>query len=118
MKRLPELVFEKSKEGKTGYSFSETDLPGDLIVLDRELCREDIADFPQLSEVEIVRHYTNLSHLNPSVDSGYSPLGSCTMKYNPKINAKVACFEEFSAHPYSPLELVQGNLEIIKALQE
>jgi len=65
-----------------------------------------------------VRHYTNLSHLNHSVDSGYYPLGSCTMKYNPKINDKIAGFEEFSAHPYSPLKVVQGNLEIIKTLEE
>ena len=118
MNKLPELIFNKSREGKIGYSFSETEFPDDLIALDREHLRDDIADFPQLSEVEIVRHYTNLSHLNHSVDSGFYPLGSCTMKYNPKINEKIAAFEEFSAHPYSPLKLVQGNLEIMKTLEQ
>lgn len=118
MNKLPELIFNKSREGKIGYSFSDTDLSDDLIALDQAYLRNDIEDFPQLSEVEIVRHYTNLSHLNHSVDSGFYPLGSCTMKYNPRINEKIAGFEEFSAHPYSPLKLVQGNLEIIKNLEE
>ena len=102
MNKLPELIFNTSREGKTGYSFSETEFSDDLTALDQEHRRENIEDFPQLSEVEIVRHYTNLSHLNHSVDSGFYPLGSCTMKYNPKINEKIASFEEFSAHPYSP----------------
>ena len=118
MNKLPELIFNTSREGKTGYSFSETEFSDDLTALDQEHRRENIEDFPQLSEVEIVRHYTNLSHLNHSVDSGFYPLGSCTMKYNPKINEKIASFEEFSAHPYSPLKRVQGNLEIIKTLEE
>lgn len=118
MNKLPELIFNKSRDGKIGYSFSGTELPDDLMALDPELRRTDIEDFPQLSEVEIVRHYTNLSHLNHSVDSGFYPLGSCTMKYNPKINEKVAGFPEFSAHPYSPLKLVQGNLEVMKSLEE
>ena len=93
MKKLPELIFNKSREGKIGYSFSETEFADDMMALDREHLREDIADFPQLSEVEIVRHYTNLSHLNHSVDSGFYPLGSCTMKYNPRINEKIAGFD-------------------------
>ncbi len=118
MSKLPELIFNISREGKIGYSFSETEFSDDLMALDQEHRRENIEDFPQLSEVEIVRHYTNLSHLNHSVDSGFYPLGSCTMKYNPKINEKIASFEEFSAHPYSPLKVVQGNLEIIKTLEE
>jgi glycine dehydrogenase subunit 2 len=118
MNKLPELIFDKSKEGKTGYSFSGTEFPDDLLALDPGLRREDIGDFPRLSEVEIVRHYTNLSHLNYSVDSGFYPLGSCTMKYNPKVNETIAGFPEFSAHPYSPLGLVQGNLEVMKTLEE
>ncbi|NIM11761.1 MAG: aminotransferase class V-fold PLP-dependent enzyme [Candidatus Aminicenantes bacterium] len=118
MNRLPELIFDKSKDGKIGYSFSGTEFSDDLIALDPEQRRTDIEDFPQLSEVEIVRHYTNLSHLNHSVDSGFYPLGSCTMKYNPKINERIAELQEFSAHPYSPLKLVQGNLEVMKTLEE
>ena len=118
MTGLPELIFEKSKEGKIGYSFSKSDLPDELIKIERNKLRKEITDFPQLSEVEIVRHFTNLSHLNHSVDSGFYPLGSCTMKYNPKINDLVAGFSEFSAHPYSPHQLVQGNLEIIHRLED
>jgi glycine dehydrogenase subunit 2 len=118
MNKLPELIFNKSREGKIGYSFSDTEMPEDLIAVESAYMREDIEDFPQLSEVEIVRHYTNLSHLNHSVDSGFYPLGSCTMKYNPRLNETIASMEALSAHPYSPLKLVQGNLEIIKTLEE
>jgi glycine dehydrogenase subunit 2 len=118
MKNLPELMFNKSRDGKIGYSYSKTELKDDLIALDPENTREDIEEFPQLSEVEIVRHYTNLSQLNHCVDSGFYPLGSCTMKYNPKVNELVAGFEGFSAHPYAPLSLVQGNLEVIKTLED
>jgi len=118
MNKLPELIFEKSRKGKIGYSFSKTELSDDLISTDEKNLRREIKDFPELSEVEIVRHYTNLAHLNHSVDSGFYPLGSCTMKYNPKINEKIASFQELSAHPYSPHKFVQGNLGIIKTLQE
>ncbi len=118
MKKLPSLIFDSSREGKTGYSFSRPEFAPGLTAIDQDKIREDIQDFPQLSEVEIVRHYTNLAHLNHSVDSGFYPLGSCTMKYNPKINEKIAGFEELSAHPYAPQHLVQGNLEIIKTLEE
>lgn len=118
MNPLPELLFDKSREGKIGYSYSACEFGDDLCAIDASHLREDIPNFPQLSEVEIVRHYTNLSHLNHSVDSGFYPLGSCTMKYNPKVNEKIAGLEELSAHPYAPLKLVQGNLEIIKTMEE
>jgi len=118
MNRLPELIFDISREGKVGYAISGTEFSDDLSAIDPDRRRDGLEDFPQLSEVEIVRHYTNLSQLNHSVDSGFYPLGSCTMKYNPKINEKIAGFEALSAHPYSPHELVQGNLEIIKTLEE
>jgi glycine dehydrogenase subunit 2 len=118
MNELPDLIFNKSREGKIGYSFSGCQFSDDLLAIDRSKLRQDIADFPQLSEVEVVRHYTNLAHLNHSVDSGFYPLGSCTMKYNPKINEKIADIESLSAHPYAPHSLVQGNLEIIAALEE
>lgn len=118
MNELPDLIFDRSREGKIGYSFSSCEFSDDLLAIDRSKLRADIADFPQLSEVEVVRHYTNLAHLNHSVDSGFYPLGSCTMKYNPKINEKIAGSESLSAHPYAPHSLVQGNLEIIAALEE
>jgi glycine dehydrogenase subunit 2 len=117
-KNLPELIFNKSKDGKTGYSYTTSQFSDELISIDQDKLRKDIKTFPQLSEVEIVRHYTNLSHLNHSVDSGFYPLGSCTMKYNPKINETIANSEDFNAHPYTPHTLVQGNLHMIKTLEE
>lgn len=118
LKVLPELIFEISSEGKVGYSFRDIDIPDDLIAIDKGKIRDDIEDFPELSEVDVVRHYTNVSKLNHSVDSGFYPLGSCTMKYNPKINEKIASLKGFNTHPYSPTDIVQGNLEIIKELEK
>ncbi len=119
MKReLPELIFNKSKDGKIGYSLNLEEFDDIEILIDKDKLRDDLKDFPQLSEVEIVRHYTALGDLNYSVDRGFYPLGSCTMKYNPKVNEKVASFEVFSTHPYSPFDLVQGNLEILKLTEE
>lgn len=81
--------------------------------------RKSIPNFPQLSEFEVVRHFTKLSQLNHSIDGGMYPLGSCTMKYNPRINEEVAAMPRFSAmHPYLPKENVQGTLEIMYLLQE
>jgi glycine dehydrogenase subunit 2 len=117
MDTLPKLVFDLSREGKIGCGLNEADVPADSAI-DAPLLRADIAGFPQLSEVEIVRHYMALGKLNYSVDAGFYPLGSCTMKYNPKINEKLAASEEFQAHPYAPHDLVQGNLEIMARLEE
>ncbi len=117
MNTLPKLIFELSREGKIGVGLNEADVPEEPAV-DPELLRRELADFPQLSEVEIVRHYMALAKLNYSVDAGFYPLGSCTMKYNPKINEKLAAAEELQAHPYAPHDLVQGNLEILARLEE
>ena len=79
--------------------------------------REPIGDFPEVSEMDVVRHFTRLSSWNYSIDAGMYPLGSCTMKYNPKINERVARLEGIAAtHPLAPELLVQGNLEILKTL--
>lgn len=118
MNSLPEVIFDISKSGKKGYSFSSSDFSDDTAILNSSQIREEISDFPELSEVDIVRHYTNLSKLNHSVDLGFYPLGSCTMKYNPKINEKVAQMEEFSAHPYTPHNYVQGNLSLIRETED
>ncbi|MCU0275762.1 MAG: aminomethyl-transferring glycine dehydrogenase subunit GcvPB [Acidobacteria bacterium] len=117
MSHLPKLIFELSREGKIGCGLNEADVPAEPAV-DAELRRGAIADFPQVSEVEIVRHYMALAKLNYSVDAGFYPLGSCTMKYNPKINERLAAAEELQAHPYAPHDLVQGNLEIMARLEE
>lgn len=118
MINIPQLIFEKSKKGKVGYSFSSSPSIDQSPMINQDKIRKEIKDFPQLSELEIVRHYTNLSTLNHSVDKGFYPLGSCTMKYNPKINEKIANMECLSAHPYTPVDLVQGNLEILYQLSD
>lgn len=113
------LIFELSGEGKRAFSLPELDVPPDEVMLENMATRDEIKGFPQVSEVEIVRHFTRLSRTNYCVDEGLYPLGSCTMKYNPKINEKIASLSGFtSAHPYAPLDLIQGNLEILKKTEE
>jgi len=86
------LIFELSSEGRTGYRFGETEIDSKNILntIPKNLLREDELNLPQVSEGQVVRHYTNLSNKNYGVDTGMYPLGSCTMKYNPKINEKMA----------------------------
>ena len=117
MIQLPKLIFEMSRNGKIGHGLGASKVPAEP-ALDSGQIRAEVADFPQVSEVEIVRHYMALARLNYSLDAGFYPLGSCTMKYNPKINEKLAAAEEFQAHPYAPHDLVQGNLELMARLEE
>ncbi|EUJ30830.1 aminomethyl-transferring glycine dehydrogenase subunit GcvPB [Listeria cornellensis] len=115
------LVFERSVPGRIGYSLPERDVPEvDLQSLfGTTYVRETPPALPELSELELMRHYTTLSNHNFGVDSGFYPLGSCTMKYNPKINEKVARFPGFAnIHPYQPEESVQGAMEMLYDLQE
>jgi glycine dehydrogenase subunit 2 len=110
------LLWEKGKAGRRGMSIPASDVP--QAELPREL-QGGGPDFPDLSEVDVVRHYTRLSQWNYGVDSGMYPLGSCTMKYNPKINEKVAATPELAAaHPMLADEQVQGNLQIMFELQQ
>ncbi|MBO3803658.1 MAG: aminomethyl-transferring glycine dehydrogenase subunit GcvPB [Candidatus Brockarchaeota archaeon] len=110
------LIFELSAEGREGASLPELDVPEqDLGIPETEL-RSEIP-LPEVSEVDVVRHYTALSRMNFGVDSGFYPLGSCTMKYNPKVNEVIAGLPGFkSAHPYQPEELSQGCLQVIYEL--
>ncbi len=113
------LIFELSAKGKRGFSFQKLDVPSKKEILKDIPVREEIEGFPEVSEVEIIRHFTRLSQTNHCVDIGFYPLGSCTMKYNPKINEKVASSPEFlSSHPLAPQELIQGNLEILKRTED
>jgi glycine dehydrogenase subunit 2 len=113
------LIFEISDKGKKAFALPKLDVPERKDVLAGIPVRNDIPDFPQVSEVEVVRHFTRLSQQNYCVDLGFYPLGSCTMKYNPKVNEKVAGFREFAlSHPLAPETTIQGNLEIIKVVED
>lgn len=114
------LIFERSKEGRTSYSLPNLDVPEiDLNAeLDDVYVRKTPPELPEVSELEIMRHYTGLSNRNYGVDSGFYPLGSCTMKYNPKINEDVARLGGFShIHPYQDPKTVQGAMEMLYDLQ-
>lgn len=113
------LIFELSGEGKRGFRFPALDVPVTKNLLNEVPTREKVDGFPQVSETEIVRHFTRLSQTNYCVDIGFYPLGSCTMKYNPKINEKVTAMASFNhSHPFVPLKFSQGNLEILKTTEE
>jgi len=109
------LLWEKGKKGRRGYSLPVRDVESSS--LSPELMGE-VPDFPDLSEVDIVRHYTRLSQWNFGVDAGMYPLGSCTMKYNPKINEKLAGLPGFcGSHPLLPDRFSQGLLEMMYELE-
>ncbi len=114
------LVFEKSSPGKRAYKLAPLDVPEvDPAALLGDLHREDTGMLPELSEIEIIRHFTRLSTWNYAIDLGMYPLGSCTMKYNPRVNELVARIEGLAeAHPYQPEELSQGSLEIVELLEK
>lgn len=115
------LIFERSREGRYAYSLPQSDIKTDSVesILDDKFIRKNKAEFPEVAELDLVRHYTELSNKNFGVDSGFYPLGSCTMKYNPKINEKVARIPGFAeSHPLQEEGQVQGSLEIVYSLQE
>ncbi len=123
MKYYDKLIFELSKEGRTGYSLGKNDWAPSASCIPSELKRAAAPALPQVSEIDVVRHYTNLSQMNFGVDTGFYPLGSCTMKYNPKINEEIASMKGFQGlHPLQPDSTVQGALEVYwnldKALAE
>lgn len=109
------LVFEISGAGKRGYLLPKMDVPERDDILKNIPSRIEIDGFPEVSEVEVVRHFTRLSQTNYCIDLGVYPLGSCTMKYNPKINEKLAATKEFLlSHPLSSEKWTQGSLGILK----
>ncbi|HUN86547.1 MAG TPA: aminomethyl-transferring glycine dehydrogenase subunit GcvPB [Terracidiphilus sp.] len=114
------LVFEKSSPGKKAYRLAPLDVPAvDAKALLGEAHRETPGLLPELSEIEIIRHFTRLSTWNYAIDLGMYPLGSCTMKYNPRVNEFVSRIEGLAeAHPYRPESLAQGALEIVDLLQK
>ncbi|HLO03253.1 MAG TPA: aminomethyl-transferring glycine dehydrogenase subunit GcvPB, partial [Symbiobacteriaceae bacterium] len=115
------LSFEKSTPGKRAIRFPAADVPE--IALDEaipaDLIRQTPAGLPELSEIEVVRHFTGLSRRNHGIDVDFYPLGSCTMKYNPKVNEQVARIPGIAGtHPLQPVETVQGNLELLYKLEQ
>jgi glycine dehydrogenase subunit 2 len=114
------LIFELSRPGRSAYSLPECDVPEekDDSLVPAAYLRKRPAELPEVYEVDVIRHYTALSRKNFGVDNGFYPLGSCTMKYNPKINEDVARFPGFAKiHPYQPEESMQGALELLYNLQ-
>ncbi len=114
------LIFERSSPGKKAYRLPELDVPEvDPAELLGEAARTDLGSMPEVSEIEIIRHFTRLSTWNYGVDTGLYPLGSCTMKYNARVNEYVARLEGLGgAHPYQPEKLSQGGLKILKLLSD
>jgi len=118
MSRPMETLFEASRAGRVGYALPPLDVPAvDCGEALQGACRENAPRLPEMAEVDVVRHFTGLSRRNYSVDEGFYPLGSCTMKYNPKINEAAARMPGFSRiHPLQPEETVQGALELMYLL--
>lgn len=114
---MAELIFNLSKEGKCAFSLPESQVPS--YEFDNKYTRMEDAQLPEVSEVDVIRHFTNISRHNYGVDQGFYPLGSCTMKYNPKLNEDVAKLQGFTAlHPYQPEYQVQGALKAAYDLQQ
>jgi len=114
------LIFEKSSPGKKGYKLPELDVPDvDTAKLLGDAERADLGNMPEVSEIEIIRHFTRISTWNYGVDTGLYPLGSCTMKYNPRINEVVSRLEGIAnAHPYQPERVSQGVMLIMQVLRK
>lgn len=113
MKYYDKLIFELSKPGRCGYSLPANPWEKGTEEIPAALRRSEEAKLPEVSELDVVRHYTNLSNMNFGVDTGFYPLGSCTMKYNPKINEEMAAMPGFKTlHPLQPDCTVQGALEL------
>ena len=113
----PRLLFESGSSGRSGLYWPaegekiQNQIPASFL-------RDDISGFPELGELEVLRHFTRLSQRNFAIESQFYPLGSCTMKYNPKINEAVARFPGFAlTHPLAPAEVLQGALEVLYALE-
>ncbi len=112
------LIFELSQPGRIGYSLPQNAYDDyTLSQLPAHLCRQSPSLLPEVDELTVVRHYTNMSNNNFGVDSGFYPLGSCTMKYNPKINEEMSAHPAFNLHPTQPTDTTQGALELYYEVQ-
>ena len=112
------LIYELSRQGRRGASLPDNDTPDAIASIPAGLLRSEALRLPEVDEPTVVRHYTNMSANNFGVDTGFYPLGSCTMKYNPKINEEIAAHHAFAdLHPMQPASTVQGALEAYWTLQ-
>src|SRR3954462_574520 len=119
--RATQLLFEHSKPGRRSARIPSADVPEVAIdkLLPAGALAASLPPLPELAEPDIVRHYANLSTLNMSVDTHFYPLGSCTMKFNPKRNERIAALPGMAdLHPYQPEETLQGMLELLYAMQQ
>ncbi|MFZ5788838.1 MAG: aminomethyl-transferring glycine dehydrogenase subunit GcvPB, partial [Acidobacteriota bacterium] len=115
------LIFERSSGGRVGYQLPALEVPAadPAATIPPGLLRGEIDDLPEVSEVDVVRHFTRLSKWNYSVDEGLYPLGSCTMKYNPRINEELARLPGLAqVHPLQPVDQVQGALALMWQLEQ
>lgn len=121
MKDYNKLVFELSKPGRKAYNLPALDVEDKTLdsLIPAEYLTDKELNFPEVSEVDVIRHYTNLSDKNYGLDTGFYPLGSCTMKYNPKINEDVVRYDGFAnVHPLQPESCVQGSLQVMYELEK
>ena len=119
---LEKLIFERSSPGRMAYSLPECDVSVGAYrntPLPERFLRKNQAELPEVAEIDVVRHFTRLSQLNYCVDTNFYPLGSCTMKYNPRVNEDVSRYEGFvNLHPYQSQEQCQGILQILYDLEK
>ncbi|MFH1514504.1 MAG: aminomethyl-transferring glycine dehydrogenase subunit GcvPB, partial [bacterium] len=121
MRSIQKSIFEISRKGRKAYSIinDETPVLEAKELFGQEYLRENDARLPEVSEIDLVRHFTNLSRRNHGVDNGFYPLGSCTMKFNPRVNEAMASLPGFTeCHPLSQVDYVQGSLKIIYELEK
>lgn len=119
MRKYEHLIFELSKPGRKAYNLPTLDVEDKDLnsFIPQEFLSDHELNFPELSEVDVIRHYTNLSNKNYGLDTGFYPLGSCTMKYNPKINEDTARYPGFAnVHPYQMESCAQGSLQLMYEL--
>lgn len=110
-------IFKKSQEGQKAYSLPKSEEEFEKFTPESSLVRNEPLDLPEISELDLMRHFSHLAKNNFGVDANFYPLGSCTMKYNPRANEKAAALPAFAhSHPLAPPELVQGNLELMEDL--
>src|SRR5256886_4627454 len=118
---IESLIFEKGAPGRRAATMTAMDVPAESLesMVPESMLRKEPATLPEVSEIEIVRHYTHLSQRNFGVDTGFYPLGSCTMKYNPKINEDMAGLPGFAhIHPLQPDSTVQGAIQLVYELEQ